>query len=62
MNFVKAINEIHSNIWAVVIIVSGVILYCCNKPDVASGLLGGGFMLMRSGQQSISEPTPVVVK
>ena len=44
MGFVKALNEIHSNIWAMFIIAGGVILCRCGDSSSGSALilLGAG--------------------
>lgn len=47
MNFVKAINEINSNVWAIVIIIGGIVLSCCKQPVNGTALLGIGATLLR---------------
>lgn len=55
MKFVNAINAIHINIWAMLILTGGVIITCCHHADIGSSLIVGGFALLRDSTKGIEQ-------
>ena len=56
MNFVKALNEISLNIWALVVMSGGIVLVLRGHADVGATLITGGFALLRGPSPKL--PTP----
>ena len=54
---VEALNLVRTNIWAVALIIAGVVLTLHGHSDVGGSLATGGFALLRS--EATSNPTPV---
>lgn len=52
MKLVQAANEVHTNVWGVVVLSGGIILCCCHQPTVGTTLIGGGFALINPGSKT----------
>jgi len=54
---VEAINEIRTNVWAVILIAIGAVLVLHGQAGVGGSLLTGGFAILRS-ETTIRQPDP----
>lgn len=55
MNFVRALNEIHSNWMGFFIISCGVMLTCCHQSTTGVSLITGGFAIINSSVKGTTE-------
>lgn len=53
----EALNELHSNVWAIVIMVGGIILTLKGHNDVGGALITGSFALIRISTTTQTVPT-----
>jgi hypothetical protein len=47
MRLVSALNAIHPNVWAIWLIILGVVATCCDQKEVGGTLVTGGFAVFR---------------
>lgn len=51
MRLVNALNEVHINVWAIVIMVGGIVLTCCKQPIIGGTLVTGSFALIQKSDK-----------